>query len=365
MGAMDELINAPAINALVRSLTAVAPGTGFTQLRRTRTQLRGLKLRSRTDLVSAALLADLPGDYPTVAAIFRRARNDPAFSGWIIWPVTETVTTLALGSTQAAAFEDGLNLLAELTPRLTSEFAIRRFLISDLDRALAVIGGWTSDPDESVRRLASEGTRSFLPWAIRVKPLLDSPSSTVPIIDALYRDGSEFVRRSVANHLNDLSRQQPELTTRIAAQWLAQPDRNTTWVVRHGLRTLIKKGYPPALALMGFRPARIEVSGFTLDATTVTTPGDVGFQFTVTNVESASIHLAIDYVVDYRKNNGSTAAKVFKLTTRTLAPSETVSISKRHNFRPMTTRVHYPGEHTIGLQINGQRYAGKSFVLLV
>jgi 3-methyladenine DNA glycosylase AlkC len=279
--------------------------------------------------------------------------------------VTETVTTLALASPDTGAFEDGLALLAELTPRLTSEFAIRRFLIADLDRALQVVQTWTADPDETVRRLASEGTRSFLPWAIRVKPLLDAPSSTVPIINALYRDSSDVVRRSVANHLNDLSRQQPELTTRIAANWLANPDENTTWVVRHATRSLIKKGYPPALALLGFTPARITVAGFALDSHTVTAPGDLGFEFTVTNSDNTAITLAIDYVVDYRKSNGRSAPKVFKLTTRTLGPAETVSISKRHNFRPMTTRVHYAGEHTIRLQINGEQFAGGSFQLRV
>src|SRR4249920_1713790 len=151
MGAMDELINAAAINTLVRSLSAVAPGTRFTQLRRTTTKLDALKLRSRTDLVTAALLADLPADYRNVAAIFRRALKDQAFTGWTMWPVTETVTTLALGSTDsdAGAFEDGLTLLAELTRRLTSEFAIRRFLIADLHRALTVIKTWTTDSDEA------------------------------------------------------------------------------------------------------------------------------------------------------------------------------------------------------------------------
>ena len=365
MGAMDELLNPAAISGLAGSLSTAAPDITFTELRRASDHLDGLKLRSRTDLVTAALLADLPADYRSVAAIFRSALQDSAFAGWPIWPVTETVTTLAVESPDPGAFEDGLSLLAELTPRLSSEFAIRRFLTADLTRALTVIETWTADPDETVRRLASEGTRSFLPWAIRVKQLLDAPASTVPIIDALYRDSSEVVRRSVANHLNDLSRRQPELTTRIAANWLANSDENTKWVVRHATRTLIKKGYPPALALLGFAPARITVAGFALDTTTVTTPGDLGFEFTVTNSDTAPITLAIDYAVDYRKNNGSSASKVFKLTTRTLAPAETVLISKRHNFRPMTTRVHYSGEHSIWLQINGERYPGKSFDLQV
>lgn len=115
MGAMDELINPTAINSLTRTLSAAAPGIRFTRLRATRTRLDGLKLRARTDLLTAALLRDLPDDYRAAAAIFRRALVDPAFTGWTMWPVTETVTTLALDadSADAGAFEDGLTLLAQ------------------------------------------------------------------------------------------------------------------------------------------------------------------------------------------------------------------------------------------------------------
>jgi hypothetical protein len=160
--------------------------------------LEALSLRERTDLVSAALVEALPADYPTAAAIVRGLLADPAFRGWG-WPVGETVTTLALADGSTGAFEDALALMAELTPRLTSEFPIRRLLEADLGRALPLVLTWTRHPDEHVRRLASEGTRAYLPWAIRVRALLADPAATVPIIDALYRDPSDYVRRSVAN----------------------------------------------------------------------------------------------------------------------------------------------------------------------
>ena len=189
----------------------------------------GLSLRERTDLLSRALLADLPGKYAGTAPIFRRALDDPDFTGWMIWPVTETAATLALASTEPGDFEDCLALLAELTPRLTAEFAIRRLLAADLDRALAVIRGWTSHPDWHVRRLASEGTRAYLPWAIRVPEITDRPAATLPILDALYRDPVVDVRRSVANHLNDLARHAPDEVVATAASWMAAPDE------QHGL----------------------------------------------------------------------------------------------------------------------------------
>jgi hypothetical protein len=134
-------------------------------------------------------------------------------------------------------------------------------------------------------------------------------------------------------------------------------------LVKHGLRTLIKKGDPAALALMGFGRTMIKVGEVDLDRTTVTAPGDLGFGFTVTNGDTAPVTLAIDYVVDYLKNNGGHREKVFKLATRTLRPGEQVRLTKKHAFRPMTTRVHYSGEHHLKLQINGQRYPGASFRL--
>jgi 3-methyladenine DNA glycosylase AlkC len=406
MGAMNELINAAAVDGLRRHLgtasgevlPAGAPEPKWRHLRAAAQGVDGLSLRARSDLVSAALIADLPPDYATVAVLFRRALDEPGFTGWMIWPVTETVTTLALAAeasessraeasdhsaadysapnqsaadhsapNQSAAdrapFDDGLELLAELTPRLTGEFAIRRFLEADLNRALRIIQTWTTHPNEHVRRLASEGTRAFLPWAIRVRALLAHPESTTPILTALRSDESEYVRRSVANHLNDLGRQSPELATTLARSWMADADAHTQWVVRHGLRVLIKKAYPPALALLGFDEVSVTVSDPVLDVATVTMPGSLGFEFDVTNTGDTAARLAVDYLVYYVKANGTLSPKVFKLTTTTVPAGDTVRMRKRHAFHPMTTRVHYPGAHALELQINGQRYARTTFDL--
>ena len=244
MGVMNELINAGTVRSLERILGAASPGLTFPGLAGTGGHLDPLSLRGRTDLLSRALLADLPEDYAGTAAIFRRALEDPDFTGWMIWPVTEAAVTLALTRAEPGDFEDCLALLAELTPRLTGEFAIRRLLAADLDRALAVIQDWTSHPDWHVRRLASEGTRAYLPWAIRVPEITDRPAATLPILDALYRDPVEDVRRSVANHLNDLARHAPDEVVATAARWMAEPDGNTSKVVRHGLRTLLRRPTP-------------------------------------------------------------------------------------------------------------------------
>jgi len=363
MGAMNELIDADAVAGLRAHLQAASPGLDLAALADVAESFGEASLRERTDRVSAALLADLPADFSAAARIFRAALADPSFGGWTIWPVGETVTTLALAEPQH--FADGLGLLADLTPRLTSEFPIRRLLEHDLDAALPVIHTWTLSPDPHVRRLASEGTRAFLPWAIRVRALLARPEATVPILDALYRDESDYVRRSVANHLNDLARQSPDLVVEVARRWLAAPDENTAWVVRHGLRTLVKKAHPGALGVMGFAPVSVSVSPPVLDSSAITLPGDLGFRFILTNDGETTERMAVDYVVHFMKSNERQAEKVFKLTAATLAPGESIAIAKRHALRQMTTRVHYAGTHSLELQVNGQRHTRTDFEVLL
>lgn len=367
MGAMNELIDAPAVNSAAAILTESAPSVRWDRTAAAAPLLGDLNLRARTDLVAQALLEDIgkvPGaGYPTAAGSFRAALQLPEFTGWILWPVSEAAAALAVASGSREDFDDALALLAELTPRLTSEFAIRRLLNHDLDRALAAILAWTSHPDEHVRRLASEGTRPYLPWAVRVPGIVQRPGATLPVLNALYRDPSEYVRRSVANHLNDLARHAPGTVVATATDWLSAADSNTGWVVRHGLRTLVKKGHPAALALLGFTSAPVAVTGPSLDRNIVTVPGELTFTFEIANTGRQDVRLAVDYLVHYRKANGSQSAKVFKISTVTLAPGESRSLSKRHAFRQMTTRVHHPGLHALELQINGTLHGRAEFLL--
>ncbi|MEV0604837.1 DNA alkylation repair protein [Polymorphospora rubra] len=364
MPTADELLSASAVDELARCLRDVAPGRPLPALRRTATALAGRTLSERCRDVRDALLTDLPGDYDEFEAVVRAALSRPAFTGWMIWPVSEAVATRALAAGPADRFDAGLALLADLTPRLTGEFAIRSFLAADLDRTLTAVRDWTRHPDPHVRRLASEGTRPYLPWARKVKALFDRPAATTAVLDALYRDDSEYVRRSVANHLNDLSRIDPELTTATAARWLDAPDVHTAKVVRHGLRTLVKKGDPEAFRLLGFAPAPdIVVTGPVLGDSVVPTGGDLLFEVTLENPGPAPATLVIDYVVHHLRANGTLSPKVFKLTTRGLDPGASLTISRRHSFAPVSTRTYYPGEQAVEVQVNGVRYGRRSFRL--
>lgn len=358
---MNELIDTTVIADLAERIAAAAAGADVAVLTRiSPAQLEPLSLRQRTDLVAAALEQAVPGE---LAPAVRGVLTDPGFEGWAVWPVGEAVTTRALAAGTEEAFDDAMALMAELTGRLTAEFPIRRLLEHDLERALTIVQTWTRSPDEHVRRLASEGTRAYLPWAIRVRALVAAPEATLPILDALRRDPSDYVRRSVGNHLNDLSRHAPDVVVATAARWLADPDAKTLAVVKRGLRTLIKKGHPGALALLGFAPARLAVGAIELSAACVDFPGTIDLRFAVTNEGSEPVSAAVDYVIHYVKANGTLAPKVFKLATRTLAPGESVAFAKRHELRPMTTRVHHAGEHAVQAQVNGERHGWAAFEL--
>lgn len=350
----DQLISDHTATALTEAVAAAAPDVVLRALPATVGRLGELSLRERADLLRDAVLADLPGGYPDLARVVRTARDGTApFTGWLIWPVTSAVAARAVEEGTEAAFDDAMALLADLTGRLTAEFAIRTLLRHDVDRAVGIARTWTRSDDADVRRLASEGTRPYLPWAVRVPQILARPGVTVPLLDALYRDDSEYVRRSVANHLNDLSRDHPELVVATAGRWLAAPAPTTPGLVRHALRTLVKRGHPGALGLLGFGPATVEIDGPVLDGARVPFGGTLRFTAEVRNVGADEARLSIDYVVHHQKANGSQSAKTFKLTTRTLAPGERVQLSREHSFRPITTRRYHPGPHAVALQVNG------------
>ncbi|MBM7443022.1 DNA alkylation repair protein [Streptomyces sp. HB132] len=351
----DELISLHTVQSLTRAIRAAAPDADLAALRAAARQIGPLPLRQRADLLRDALLTDVPGDYATLAHTVRTARDKaPDFTGWLIWPVTGAVATRAVQEGGTAAFDDAMALLASLTGRLSSEFAIRTLLRHDLDRALrTIVGDWTGSAEVDVRRLASEGTRPYLPWAVRIPQILARPGATVPVLDALYRDESEYVRRSVANHLNDLSRDHPDLVVDTARRWLGTPTATTERLARHGLRTLIKRGHPGALELLGFPPAALDVEGPRLDRDVVPLGGSVRLTASIRNVGASAARLTIDYIVHHRKADGTRTGKTFKLTTRTLAPDERIEVTREHSFRPITTRRYYPGTHAISLQING------------
>ncbi|MGY1846375.1 hypothetical protein [Blastococcus sp. SYSU DS1021] len=363
MGAMDELISPAVVARLRAALEAVAPTSDFSALVQAEGAVRGVRLRERVDIVRDALLSDVPAGFPAAERVVLDVLEEPRLDGWMIWPTTEFVASRALESGSTRDFDAAMALLARLTVGLTGEFAVRELLNARPERALCIMQTWTGHDSEHVRRLATEGSRAYLPWAKRVPWLLAHPRATRGILDATYRDPAEYVRRSVANHLNDLSRVDPSVVTDTAAAWAGDPDASTPWVLRHGLRTLIKRADPTALALLGFTGKSLRVARPRISGEVVPWGGELTFTTVVTNEGETDATVAIDYSIGFRRANGSVSGKTFKLGSRRIAAGGSTVVTKTHSFRPITTRTYYPGPHHVTVQANGVLSPPEEFVL--
>lgn len=255
-----------------------------------------------------------------------------------------------------------LNALRHFTCFGSAEFAVRPFIQDDLTGTLRVMADWTEDENEKVRRLASEGCRPRLPWGQKLTALVKDPTPLSPILDALRADPALFVRKSVANNLNDIAKDHPEWVLRRLCAW----DRSipeTAWIAKHAARTLIKQGSPAALKLFGFGGKPMAAAAFTVSPSEII----LGNTITLTlNLRSTSVkpqQLAIDYILHYARASDRTSAKVFKWTELNLPARGDLTIQKRQTIRDFSTRKHHQGIHKVEVQINGIRMAESSFHL--
>jgi 3-methyladenine DNA glycosylase AlkC len=273
-----------------------------------------------------------------------------------IWPCAHVATH---GIDNPATALDALKFLTRFG---SAEFAIRAFITRNPVETLAVMRHWADDADEHVRRLASEGSRPRLPWGGNLPALITDPSPTLPILTALRADPSLYVRKSVANHLNDITKNHPELVLDFVATW-DRTDARTAWIVRHALRTLIKRGHPRALAMLGAGAAPKLDAHFKVGPARLKLGGTLTLNTRLVSTHSRPQSLIVDYVVHYARPGGTAAEKVFKWKQLTLGPGETVVLSKRQVIRDFSTRRHHPGRHRVELQINGRRLADGQFSL--
>jgi 3-methyladenine DNA glycosylase AlkC len=262
------------------------------------------------------------------------------------------------------AFDRSMDALKYLTPFGSSEFAVREFLRIDMERALAIMEVWAQDAHDAVRRLASEGSRPRLPWSFRLREIEADPSLAERILDNLRSDSSPYVRRSVANHLNDVAKTHPAWVLDRAERW-GGDNPHTQWIVRHGLRTLVKQCDARALAILGAESTpRMEVIQFSLTPTQVALGESITLVCELRSMAETVQRLVIDYRIAYVKKNGATVPKMFKLKVLTLSSGQRVSIRHSQRIRDFTTRQHYPGRHKVELVVNGSVVAQGAFDLV-
>ena len=323
--------------------------------------LANLELKARVRQVAAALRQALPKSWPAAVDRLVRALPKPltgteeVSTGLSLWPLTQLVEDFGVEEPEVS-----LAALPELTKRSTAEFAVRPFIARYPTLAFASLHRWARDDNVHVRRLASEGSRPRLPWGLRLKALVADPTPTLALLEQLKDDPELYVRRSVANHLNDISKDHPDLAVEVAKRWHAGANANRRWVVQHALRGLIKAGHPGALALMGFHPPRLGEIALTCPSA-VRVGEYLDLALTLRSLQAQA--LLIDYAVHRRLKNGKLSRKVFKWIQRQATPDQVITVSKRHSFKPVTTRVYYPGQHRIDVLVNGQNIASAGFVL--
>jgi len=335
-------------------------------------ELEHLELKARAQLIADHLYAELPEDQSRRDAILRAmlhpVEDYDAYSqcdedgvrGWGVLPMSMVVGQHGLGD-----FDPSLALLAEMTSRFSSEFAVRFFLLEDQARALATMGSWVTDSSPHVRRLVSEGTRPRLPWAMQLPQLIADPSPMLPHLEALRDDEEEYVRRSVANHLNDIAKDHPDMVADLAVRWMADADENRKRLVRHACRSLIKDGHPVALGAFGFAPPKLELESLVIETQVVNFGDHLDFTADLRSTSEEPQALVIDYLVHFRKGNGSLVGKVFKWKSLILGPGETRALERSHPIRPITTRRYYPGIQAVSLRINGRDFGYSEFELFV
>lgn len=356
--ALKEIFNAERLRHIATEAHAVFPAFPIDRfIALCREGLDGLSLMARLRRVTEALHATLPADYHAALPILRQLA--PRLnSGFVTMVLPDYVALYGHED-----FDASMEALAFFTTFGSSEFAVRHFLRRDVERSLKAMQRWARDENEHVRRLASEGSRPRLPWSFKLDAVIADPSLTAGIIETLKADPSRYVRKSVANHLNDIAKDNPDWLLERIEGW-PRDNAATAWIARHALRTLIKRGDRRALAIIGAgEAAEVGVATFIIAPRAIALGGSVTLSIGLRSTAARAQRLVVDYAVHYVKKSGATAAKVFKLRTIDLAPGEAVNIIHRQTVRDFTTRAHHPGRHKVTLLVNGEVLAASAFDL--
>jgi len=319
----------------------------------------GRELKERVRHTTVTLGDMLPQAYRTALGLLRQVAPTLDSYGFEKMIFPDFVEVYGLED-----WDFSLPALEQFTQQASAEFAVRPFILKDQGRMMAQMLEWAGHQSQHVRRLASEGCRPRLPWAIALPPLKADPSPILPILEKLKSDEAESVRRSVANNLNDISKDNPAVVFDVVQRWQTQDTSEMRWIINHALRTLVKAGNPDALELLGYpSETAIVVRNLVVEPVAIVIGDKVKFSFEIESASQASQNLMIDYVMYLVRSNGKRTPKVFKLTKKTIAPGERLQITKQHSFQPVTTRRYYPGQHAIEIQINGKTFARREFAL--
>ncbi|WP_372798815.1 DNA alkylation repair protein [Pontiella sp.] len=364
---MKDGLGEESIDRMARSLKKVYPAFPEKDFRKMALDgLNPLELKDRTKHLIAVLHRVMPDNFEKTADLFVQMKPhwdpgdpDDNLRSFAAWPIIDYIAAYGLGHPEVS-----LKTLKEITALFSAEFAIRPFIIHHFDLTFQTLERWTADPDEQVRRLVSEGTRPRLPWGCRLPQFIENPAPVFQLLEKLKDDPSETVRRSVANNLNDISKDHPEQVIQTCRRWKRGAGKNREWIIRHAARSLVKNGHPEIFGLLGHteNPA-LDIQSLEVSPAAIQLGEAVTFRFTLTSRSARPQSVVIDYAIHHVKANGRTAPKVFKFRTLEIGAHQTVELSRQHRIKPVTTRTYYPGRHAVEILINGKTYGQVPFTL--
>ncbi|MEH6605464.1 MAG: hypothetical protein V7711_07785 [Pseudomonadales bacterium] len=367
MEPMKNGLAKPAVQRMASALEQLLPD--FERKKFTSRALKGLdklELKERVSHLIEVLHGVFPPDFIETAVLLKQlpaawnyGNPDDAFRGFAAWPFIDYVGVHGLSQPEAA-----LDTLKELTSMFSAEFAIRPFLIAHPEICQKHLDAWVNNEDDHLRRLVSEGTRPRLPWGMQLKPFIIDPSPNLPLLEILKDDDSLYVRRSVANHLNDIAKDHPDLVIDICKRWYTDASPEVHWVIKHATRTLVKAGHPDVFPLLGYSTnLQLAKLGIQLTKDRLQLGEPLNFEIALKSTSANNQKMVIDFAIHFVKANGLQKAKVFKLKSVDLAPHQTLILTKSHPIKPISTRKYYSGKHKLEILANGKSLGCYEFLL--
>jgi 3-methyladenine DNA glycosylase AlkC len=325
-----------------------------------------LELMPRGRKIAQALSNALPQDYTVAIEIVIRAMDiEPnasarqAMTSFLYLPFSFFIADYGIDH-----LEPSMRAQYRLTQLFTAEFSMRPFLQRHPRAVLKLFAQWARDPNHHVRRLVSESTRPRLPWAPRLREFQRDPAPVLKLLELLKDDPELYVRRSVANNLNDIGKDHPEILFETARRWQKGASAERDWIIGHALRSAIKRGEAGALAALGYgEKAQVEIRNASITPTSAAIGTAVVIGFEVHNTTKQAQRVLVDFRIHYVKASGASSPKVFKLKTIELQPHQSISLSKKISLQEMTTRKHYIGIHHVDALLNGSPVALGKFEL--
>jgi len=314
-----------------------------------------LKLMERMNRITITLRAHLPKSYDEALNILFQIDESCVGFPYLFFP-----NFVAIYGQADKDWKLSMLALKRFTTRSSSEFAVRPFIMHDPERMIVKILEWSKDNNEHVRRLASEGCRPRLPWGIALTMFKCDPTMVLSVLEQLKEDPSIYVRKSVANNLNDISKDNP-LVIVDTVRRLKGVNQYTDWILRHGSRTLIRKANPEIMKLFGYgesidRPITTSAS-LTIDPPMLKIGESCTLNYELCIREGDPIHIRIEYGIYFVRARGKTSRKLFLLSDKIVNGGQYLTGTKIHKWADLTTRKHYPGEHRIVILINGSEVA--------